>query len=417
MRPATRWLALLVAVMLAPVALAVVDGTGAPRTLWSDLAVITGGQAVAAAVLTLAAVARIRAVTGTLGIDGAMGAHRVLGSATASLAAVHLVAVIGDNPSSVWLLDPTVAPRRAVAATAALVVFAGLVGTARRRQRRYEWWRWAHRAGAATALGLVALHIWWLNRLVNVWPWLALFVSAAGATLGLCAWRWLARARHGRYLVVDMRAETSTVSTVRLVACGEPLTFEAGQFAWLRLRPSPWAEDHPFTLSSPAGAETLDVTFRHAGDWTTGPLQALRPGTPVWLDGPHGAMTLAAAQDAPGIVMVAAGVGLTPALSMLRTLAERGDRRPVVLLIPPGETLFRDELTQLAQVLDLTVTPSLARPVTAQTVAAALPDRAWPGQAVWFVCGPPGMVADTAAALTELHIPPERVRTEQFEIV
>lgn len=414
--PPLRWIALLVAAFLAPPAVAVAVGTGPTETLWSILAVITGTQATVGLALTLAAVARVRRLTSAVGIGGAVGIHRTLGVATTGFALAHLAAVIADNPANVWLLDPTVAPSRAVAGTVALASLAGVVVFAKRRIRRYEWWRWAHRGGATVALVLVVLHILLLNRLLNSPVWAVLFLTVAATIAAVTWWRWFAPTRRTRFLVGDMHAESADVSTVSLRPCGSPLRFDAGQFAWLRLRPGPWAQDHPFTISSSADDDTVEFTFRHAGDWTTGPLRALRPGSPVWVDGPYGAMTLSAADDAAGIVMVAAGVGLTPAMSLLRTLADRGDRRPLILITPEREQLFRDELNQLARRLDLCVLPMLTRPVRADVFVRALPDRAWPAQAAYYVCGPPQMVTDTVSVLADLGIPPGQVHCEQFEM-
>ncbi len=361
-------------------------------------------------VATILLASRFRSVTGAFGIDGAMGMHRALGAAAAAFALAHVVSVIADNPSNVWLLDVTSAPFRAVAGTVALALLATLVLLAERRSR-YEWWRWLHRIVALAALVLVVLHVWLLGRLVESTQWLALFAVFASALLAAVAWRsGLLPTRRSKFIVSSVRAESETVSTVSLRPCGHRRwDFQPGQFAWLRLRSNRWSEDHPFTMSSaPDESGRVDFTIRHAGDWTAGPLRGLRPGAPVWLDGPHGAMTLDAAADASGIVAVSAGVGLAPVMSSLRALARREDPRPVW-----AEPLFRRDLDALAQVLDLTVLRALTRPVTVELLSEVLPMRT--GH-TYFVCGPPQLVADVEHALAELDVPPERVLTELFDI-
>lgn len=409
------WLSLLGVAILAPVALTVAVGSGNPMTLWSALAVMTGVQSAIALVFTLIAVARIRYLTSRLGIDGTMGAHRILGRAAVALATVHVLAVIADNPANVWLLDPSVAPGRAIAGTVALIVLVLIIGFAERRTiRHYERWRWAHRLGALGALILIALHIWGLNRLINVPAWAVLLGVLAAAVLATTAWRWMAPSRRRQFLVSEIWAESETASTISLAPVGQPLRFEAGQFAWLRLAGEPWSEDHPFSVSSAEDAEVLEFTFRHAGDWTSGPLRALRPGSPVWLDGPHGGMTLASARGAPGLVMVAAGVGLTPIVSILRTCADRGDGRPMHIVVPFGELLFRDELDELARYLDLRIEDALPRRISPGALGSVLPDRAWVPAATFYICGPPRMVDDTRAALRTMNIPADRIRSERF---
>ena len=64
-----------------------------------------------------------------------------------------------------------------------------------------------------------------------------------------------------------------------------------------------------------------------------------------WVDGPFGAFTLDR-KPAAGFVFVAGGIGIAPVLSMLRTLADRGDRRPVVLFYSgPDETRLAAAIT------------------------------------------------------------------------
>ena len=109
------WYALLTVAILTPIVLTVTCGSGDPATVWSALAVMTGSMALIALVFTLVAVARVRYLTNHLGIDGAMGIHRTLGVATVGLATAHILAVVADNPANVWLLDPSIAPGRAVA--------------------------------------------------------------------------------------------------------------------------------------------------------------------------------------------------------------------------------------------------------------------------------------------------------------
>ena len=55
-------------------------------------------------------------------------------------------------------------------------------------------------------------------------------------------------------------------------------------------------------------------------------------------------------------VLIAGGIGITPMMSMLRTLADRGDKRPVILFYGSKDresTTFREELEALRSRLDL----------------------------------------------------------------
>ena len=84
-------------------------------------------------------------------------------------------------------------------------------------------------------------------------------------------------------------------------------------------------------------------------------------GRRVYLDGPYGAFTIGNPADMH--VLIAGGVGVTPMMSIIRTLADRGDSRPVILLYGSrnwDSITFREELEALKARLDLTVVHVLA---------------------------------------------------------
>ncbi|MGI8797873.1 MAG: ferredoxin reductase family protein [Pseudonocardia sp.] len=433
------WSAALGAALLAPVLLRL--GSDEPGSLWVELSVLTGLLALSALVCTAVLPSRLRSLTSAFGIDGVLGVHRCLGVVVAILVLAHIAFVVASNPANVALLD-TDAPASGRAGTAATLALGGLVALAVLRHRlrhRYEVWRWLHVALAGAVLVLSGLHVFWLNHLIQDLGMRTLFVLLAALALGVLAYRWAWRPAFGRgseYLVREVRPENDTVSTVVLQARGgrhavdsPSLEFAPGQFAWLRLDRSLAAQEHPFTMASGAHAgHSPEFTIRHSGDFTS-TLRRLRPGSPVWLDGPHGSFTVDF-RAATGLVMIAGGVGITPMMSMLRTLAHRGDRRPHRLIVVAGmveELLFRAELAQLRRQLDLTVVEVLRRPrpgwsgfvgeVDALLLAAVLPGPFRRNQLDYFVCGPPALVDSVLAELTELAIPAPRVHCEQFDLV
>jgi 3-phenylpropionate/trans-cinnamate dioxygenase ferredoxin reductase subunit len=128
--------------------------------------------------------------------------------------------------------------------------------------------------------------------------------------------------------------------------------------------------------------------------------------------------------------MIAGGVGITPMMSMLRTLAHRRDRRPHRLLMVArtiDDLLFRAEIRQLQQRLDLTVVELLRQPppswtgesgtVDAELLTALLPGEFRRNQLDYYLCGPPALVTDVLTVLEGLDIPQPRIHTEQFDFV
>ncbi|MGH3766987.1 MAG: ferredoxin reductase family protein [Pseudonocardiaceae bacterium] len=442
----TLWATAFLAVLLAPVLLApVLHGprAGDGSSLLSQLSVGMGLLATSMLVCAVVLPSRLRSLTRTLGIDGVMGIHRFIGLAVTLLVALHIVLVVVANPANLALFDVVHAPNRARTALGATVALGALIALTVLRRRlghRYEVWRWVHLALAGSVLLLSALHVWWLNHLVRDASMRALLIVLALGVLGVLGYRWLWLPVFGagrQYVVREVRPESSTVSTLVLQPRRarsrrgyRTLEFAPGQFAWLRLNPSVRAQEHPFTIASSAhlGLWT-EFTIRHSGDFTS-ELRMLRPGSPVWVDGPHGAFTLDLRRTT-GLVMIAGGVGITPMMSMLRTLAHRRDKRPHRLLVVAGsidELLFRGEIRQLQQRLeDLTVVEVLRRPppswtgesgdVDERLLTALLPGEFRRNQLDYYLCGPPAMVTDVLTVLDGLDVPQPRIHTEQFDLV
>jgi 3-phenylpropionate/trans-cinnamate dioxygenase ferredoxin reductase subunit len=272
----------------------------------------------------------------------------------------------------------------------------------------------------ATALGGSVLHVWYLGRLVHDPAMSVVFALFAAALIGVGWWRWAWRPRDPAtgFRVAGVRARSPTVSSIFLEPArarhrlGEPaLPHLAGQFAWLRLSQAPKAGEHPFTIASASGARRVELVIRHRGDFTRA-MRALPTGHRVWLDGPHGAFTVEDAMARIGLIC--SGVGIAPMLSILRTAAEQGDRRPYALIQyagRPDDVLFREELKDLAERLDLELFEVVA-PDPLDPVIANVPDiERWH----WFVCGPPPMVRATETALTAAGVPLGRINTELFD--
>jgi 3-phenylpropionate/trans-cinnamate dioxygenase ferredoxin reductase subunit len=110
-------------------------------------------------------------------------------------------------------------------------------------------------------------------------------------------------------------------------------------------------------------------------------------------------------------------------MSMLRTAADRGDARRfhLVLVVARREdVLFRDELALLGEHLYLDVSEVLRgrqRGGDVAPLATALSGAADPAVLDYFVCGSPTLVGTAFHALELLGVPPDHVRTEQFDMV
>ena len=167
------------------------------------------------------------------------------------------------------------------------------------------------------------------------------------------------------YRVSEVRKERGDTTTLVMQPDGHPgFRFSPGQFGWLTVWGSPFKiTGHPFSFSSSAAATDgrVEMTIRNLGDFTSG-IPKVPVGQRIYLDGPYGAFTIGNPADMH--VLIAGGVGITPMMSMIRTLADQGDKRPVVLLygVKDWESItFREELEALKARLDLKIVHVSAR--------------------------------------------------------
>jgi 3-phenylpropionate/trans-cinnamate dioxygenase ferredoxin reductase subunit len=241
------------------------------------------------------------------------------------------------------------------------------------------------------------------------------------------------------YVVDQVRPERGDAWTLELRPEGHSgLTFHPGQFAWLTLRSSPFADrEHPFSFSSSAARpERLGFTIKELGDWTA-QIGQVRPGERAYLDGPHGAFTTDRHDHAVGFVFIAGGVGITPVMSILRTLADRGDRRPLYLIYANRnweDATFREEIEALRTQLDLHVVHVVEQPpadweeadaregrergfVTEDILRRYLPHFERRNIYEAFMCGPQPMMDAVERALIRLGVDMGDIHTERFNLV
>jgi predicted ferric reductase len=387
------------------------------------VSLVTALAAASLLVLTFVLPSRFRPVTGYLGVERLLRNHRALALAAVALVVAHVVVVVLRPGPGIALLDLRVAPPRVWAATIATVGLVGVValGLSRRRRRpRYEGWRLVHVLLAHVVLLATALHVLWLDDLTRFSSARLWFEGLALLLVLAFVHRWVwrpLRSYRNRYVVDEVRHVSPTATTLVLHAAGHSgVAFRPGQFAWLKIGSAatePWRKE---------------FTIKGMGDFSE-LIAGLRPGRSVFIDGPHGSFTLDGLRS-DRFVLIAGGVGITPMLSMIRTLADRGDERPVLLVVAgrtADDLLHRADGEHLGERLDLHVVEILEEPpdewdgevgrFTAAVLERALPQRRSKQVVDYFVCGPGPMVAAATEIIGDRGVPSRRIHTELFDVV
>ena len=115
-------------------------------------------------------------------------------------------------------------------------------------------------------------------------------------------------------------------------------------------------------------------------------------------------------------------------MSIIRTLADRADKRPVILLYGNKDwdtVTFREELDALRQRLNLTVVHVLEKPPAGWTGekgfinAAVLARYLAPPFAdhEYYICGPDVMMDAIESALSQLGVPLSKYHSERYSFV
>ena len=228
---------------------------------------------------------------------------------------------------------------------------------------------------------------------------------------------WSARELRGR--IVSVTAETEDSATIRIrPGWGFSLDYVPGQYIGIGvLVDGKWTWRSYSLTSTPEntrseGTVAITVKAMPEGFLSSHLVNGLTPGTVVRLAAPQGDFVLP--DPLPSKILFAtAGSGITPIISMLRTMAHRGQRTDVALIhsVPrPQDLLFGDELTELAESGAVNLHIRYTREdgkLDADGLTMLCPDFA--ERQAWS-CGPAGfldMVSecfDDAGASDQLHI-------------
>ena len=424
------WVMAYLGVVIAPLVFAAI-GTGDPgHDFLTDFSVAMGFVGLAMMGLEFVLVARFRPVAAPFGQDALLQFHRQIGLVGLAFVLGHVAisarweSLTFDNaissPALVWF-----------GMAAALSLVALIVTSVWRLRLRlsYEWWHVAHTALAVVCVVGALTHVYFVDEYVStIWKQ-ALWGLMSIAFVALLAWVRVIKPiglRERPWRLERVAAERGETTTLAMNP-RDGFRFDPGQFAWFTFGGSPFSlTRHPFSFSSSAERDEVEIAVKALGDHSSR-VHELEPGTAVYVDGPHGVFSIDQ-DEGPGFGFIAGGVGITGLLSMLRTMADRDDVRPAVLVYANRDwdgVAFRDEIRRLEDRLALTVVHVLEQPPDGWTgergyVSAELLSRHLPRgcrRFQFFICGPAPMMDAAEAALVELGVPAERIHTERFDMV
>ncbi|CAN5893148.1 hypothetical protein BH11VER1_BH11VER1_01340 [soil metagenome] len=237
----------------------------------------------------------------------------------------------------------------------------------------------------------------------------------------------------GQLRVESIIDETPSVRTFRLRASGDsplPFTFVPGQFLNVAFWIGGGRMNRSYSISSsPNERDYVDLTIKREprGAVSRHIVDLLKVGDAIEAGGPVGKFTFNGT-EADSIVLLSAGVGITPMTSIARYLTEQawpGEIFFIYTCRTEADYIFQKALTELEQrnpKLHVVVTMTKAGPswkgprgrLTKELLISAVPDLA--ARRV-HVCGPPTMMDGAKALLTEIGVTADNLKMEAFGAV
>lgn len=225
--------------------------------------------------------------------------------------------------------------------------------------------------------------------------------------------------------IAEMRRETPDALTLVLADAERPGTFDflPGQFFTLVADVDGRPVRRAYSASSAPGVSRLEVTIKQVdgGRFSTHVHQNLRVGDHLSVRGPSGSFHLdpTAADD---VVLIAAGSGVTPMMSVIRTLLAGPAAGRIALLCTNRSTedvIFADELLRLEREHPerLAVTHVLTRErgrLDATGVHDWLTELRPADSARYYLCGPEPLMDLVQGILAERGVPDDRVHLERY---
>jgi ferredoxin-NADP reductase len=215
--------------------------------------------------------------------------------------------------------------------------------------------------------------------------------------------------------------------------------FKPGQFLHLAVDPFDpvsgyWPESRVFSIASCPGQDSVRIIYSVKGKYTKKMESYLRQGSEVWLKFPYGDFIIdAVAGMDREIVLIAGGTGITPYVPFLESqLAGNSTNRRIMLfygirknsLLLVGDLLnkCKQNLAQLKIELSVendsegsqskTLFERKPGPLKMSDIFQKTKKLNNP---LYFVSGPPGMIASFKQSLATAGVPSDSIKTDEWE--
>lgn len=297
----------------------------------------------------------------------------------------------------------------------------------------FEDWRKVHLLSAGLRYAAV-IHVFAIESKARSGAYAYFLVTILALTIGLAIWDklispWLSKKERSFKLFSTKEVAPEIFEiTLKPETTEATLDFSPGQFAYVKIKSNEFAfESHPFTIAtSPTNKEEVSFYIKSIGDWSK-KLANLPAAMEAEVIGPFGQFSpFLFNNDTERLVLIAGGIGITPFISLIRSLAAKEIDIPILLLwtnktakdffnIPEFDNL-KEKLPAFTYKLfvsrEKTCENFIGKRIDKAVLQEVVPPHK-PGSQI-MICGPQIMMKSVHHDLVELGFPQKNIHFEDF---
>lgn len=287
---------------------------------------------------------------------------------------------------------------------------------------KYQVWKFSHKF-LGLAFVIASLHVFFISsdisRSASLMAYMAVLILAG-------YWAILYRTVFPRffvkkynYVVDSIKQYSDSIIEISMALRGNKMEFKPGQFIFISFEDEAIGKEiHPFSLTSAPAEEKLRITAKESGDFTAR-LKILKSGTKVKIEGAFGRFSYLNFSPKHKQIWIAGGIGVSPFLSMARSLIPESNYEIDLYYCVNGRTelIFYDELKMIsAKSGKFKILPFCSDEngrISGEFISKASEGSV--GKEI-FICGPSGMMAALRNQFVKLGVKNYNIHTEEFKM-
>jgi ferredoxin-NADP reductase len=226
-----------------------------------------------------------------------------------------------------------------------------------------------------------------------------------------------------KFLVSHIKKETKDIITIFLSPQGKNLAYQAGQYVAVYLDKNDNIPGKFYTISSSTSEKHLTLSIKKIGQFSSS-LHNLKAKDPVYLSGPYG--WFYPEKEMNNVVFLAAGIGVTPFLSIMKDYANRNIKKEIDLYYTNKtfqDIAFYEDLNKLTRDNPWRIRYYLTQDTTKHKLVSKYQrinikdindDLASLKNKNYYICGPISFVSDMRKQLKKFKVKEARIFTESF---